>query len=285
MIITETTTCLNLCEICRFPDIETVIDKIKDNYSISRIYIGSYFCGNYFQKCNYDELIDMLTEAFTPNINITLVIPVPTERNLKDIKTSIINILNKYSNNIDEITINDYGMLEYMYEFLNTNPQLELNINMGRIFFKDYRDPRYDEYFNSDHTPKYNTHYLRKTIRKYNIKSIEADVTHKSFILPDIEGIIVGIHTPYTYMTTGKICEYASQFKEITKKFRPSVPCNTECNNVYIKYNMNDNRKWIRIGKTIFFENNCFKLSNINIDSKKRLIYFPLNEIIGKVCN
>ena len=33
---------------------------------------------------------------------------------------------------------------------------------------------------------------------------------------------------------------------------------------LFRSYDLKDNRKWVRIGKTIFFENNCFKISNDN---------------------
>lgn len=149
-------------------------------------------------------------------------------------------------------------MLEYINEKYN------IKINMGRIFFKDYRDPRYEEYFNRDWTPKYNTSYLNIILDKYNINEVEIDVTHQGIDVSKFKKIIVGIHTPYTYMTTGKICEYASTFSDVNRKFRPSISCNRECNKMCISYNLNDNKKWIRIGKTIFFKNNFFKLHLIH---------------------
>lgn len=279
MNIYETQTCLNLCEICDFPNIEAVISRLKDNYVINRIYIGSYFCDNYFLKCNYDKIIKLIYSSFDKKCKITLVIPVPTERTLNEMKKQL-NIIRNFSDYIDEITVNDYGMLVYISEYFNSNPDIQIKINMGRIFFKDYRDPRYSDYFNTEWKPKYDTLFLKNLIAEYKINSIEIDVTHKAMIIPNINNVIIGMHTPYTYMTTGKICEYASQYREITKKFRPCILCSKECNDSYIEYKIEDNRKWLRIGKTLFFENNCFKLSGENSNIKERLIYFPVNEVI-----
>ncbi len=222
--IIETETCLNLCEIADFPKLKTVISKVKDNYKINRIYIGSYFCDLYFLNCNYGQIINMNNEIFSDENKITLVVPVATEKNLEKVKCRIVNLIKEYMDIIDEITVNDYGMLEYLYGIT------DIKLNMGRIFFKDYRDPRYSEYFEKDWTPKYNNEYLRKIIERYKINEIEIDVTHKSIRINDICGIITGLHTPFTYMTTGKICEYASMYKGTTKKFRPGIECARECN-------------------------------------------------------
>ena len=164
-----------------------------------------------------------------------------------------------------------------------------IKINMGRLFFKDYREPRYEEYFQTEWRPKFFTNSLKELIREQNIHEIEIDVTHKSINLSEHPDCTLGIHTPYTYMTTGKICEYASEFQKVQKKFRPNIDCGRECLRAVIEYGMEDNRKWYRLGRTVYFENNCIRLShsheNHETDEKTkiRMIYFPLNELVKEM--
>ena len=94
--IIETETCLNLCEIADFPKLKTVISKVKDNYKINRIYIGSYFCDLYFLNCNYGQIINMNNEIFSDENKITLVVPVATEKNLEKVKCRIVNLIKEY---------------------------------------------------------------------------------------------------------------------------------------------------------------------------------------------
>lgn len=269
-------TCVNLCEISGFSELYRVLAKIKEKMSFERIYMGSYFCDEFFLRTDYDNLIKLVQEI-NKNIRITLVLPIFCEKNLNSGKDLMDRLLQDYGSVVDEITVNDYGMLTYIRDNFN------LKLNMGRLFFKDYRDPRYPEYFEDTWKPKGFNALLKHNIEKFGIHEIEIDITHKSVDLSENPGCVVGLHTPYTYMTTGKICEYASMYRPVQKKFRPNISCERECLNAFIRYNLDDGRTWVRVGRTIYFENNCIKLANSGdkmTDTDARIIYFPMNEII-----
>ncbi|MDE7430748.1 MAG: hypothetical protein K2N34_02360, partial [Lachnospiraceae bacterium] len=239
-------------------------------------YMGSYFCDEFFLRNDYDSLIE-LVQGINKNIHVTLVLPIFCEKNLKKGKELIDILMQKYIDVIDEVTVNDYGMLTYMRNNYNRK------MNMGRLFFKDYRDPRYPEYFVDTWKPKGFHKRLKDNIERFGIHEVEIDITHKSVDLSENPGCVVGLHTPYTYMTTGKICEYASMYRPVQKKFRPNISCVRECLNAFIQYNLGDERTWVRVGRTVYFENNCFKLANSgekSADTDARIIYFPMNEIM-----
>lgn len=310
-------TCLNLCEIEEFNCIHPAISSTREKITFNRIYIGSYFCDEMFIRINYDKLMSLL-DKISNSYKVTLVVPIFCQKNLEKGKVTLWQLIKKYREVIDEITVNDYGMLSTVtslenqeskenrschdknrFSTINHSKQLKqiklnhIKINMGRLFFKDYRDPRYETYFEKIWKPKVFTEYLKAIIEKYKINEIEIDVTHQSLDLSDSPKCIVGIHTPYTYMTTGKICEFASMYRAVQKKFRPNIDCSKECLKSVITYGMEENRKWFRIGRTVYFENNCIKLSNFDekcessdipsTESNIRIIYFPVNELI-KVC-
>lgn len=271
-------TCLNLCEIGGYEGIYPVIAEAKEKMTFERIYIGSYFCDEYFLNCDYDALMRLIDRVNNKN-QITLVIPVFCEKNLEKGKDFINELLQSYRDEIDEVTVNDYGMMQYMYK------NYHCRTNLGRLCFKDYRDPRYLEYFENTWKPKGFTPLLKEWIETYKINSVELDITHRAVDLSENPGCIIGLHTPYTYMTTGKICEYASMRRPVQKKFRPNISCAMECMNACIQYDLEDERKWIRIGRTIYFENNCIKLSNAGegmANTEARILYFPVNEILAK---
>lgn len=260
----QTIECLNLCDIL-IKDCKIVKNKYE------RIYVGSYFCAEFFMHMGIEELGIFIGSQSS---KITLVVPIFSQKNLEAGKEKITHIILKYYDKIDEITVNDYGMLDYVSNSFN------ICINMGRLFMKDYRDPRYEDYFRSTNSPRIFTEYLDKIISKYKVKGMEFDPTHSKIdFASKPDNMVIAVHTPYAYMTTGKICEYASTNTHIDKKFRPNKSCEVECANTRIHYEITDTMDWIRIGRTIFFENRKCELINLE---KARLIYFPVDSEVQK---
>lgn len=75
---------------------------------------------------------------------------------------------------------------------------------------KDYRDPRYTEFFQIPWKPMMFTDDLKSLINDYRITSCEFDITHKTMDFSEIsDAVEPGIHAPYCYQTVGRICEYA----------------------------------------------------------------------------
>ncbi|MDO5520448.1 MAG: hypothetical protein Q4G58_08150 [bacterium] len=272
--------CINLCELLKHIEVsgislEQIIhsaEKTLNTNSISRIYIGSYFCSQYFMHLTEADCKDVLEYVNQHNGKVTLVIPIVTEKNLKKVKLRIDSFINYFGAVMDEITVNDYGMLEYIYN------KYKLKLNLGRLFMKDYRDPRYPEYFKGPFRPRVFTSYIRSIVEKYEIHAMEFDPTHKELDFAEKpEGVLIGLHTPYCYMTTGQICEYSSVDKDIKDKFRPNPDCDVECLSHHIEYDLEEieeERKFIRFGRTVYFENKDCKVLGL---TDMRVIYLPLD--------
>ena len=75
------------------------------------------------------------------NMKLTLVIPVFSEKDINISKKVISEIISSSEEIIDEVTVNDLGMLFYIKEKFN------IKINLGRLFFKEPRDLRVPEYY------------------------------------------------------------------------------------------------------------------------------------------
>ena len=269
--------CLNLCEILEnimtiAPKVDTVIQKVMElaGYTeCERIYVGSYFCSQYVLNLSAELMKKVIVELKNIGIKITLVLPIFTEKDLENGKEKIHEFSTYYNKGIDEITVNDYGMLDYIHN------KYHMKINLGRLMFKDYRDPRYEDYYRQTSKPKYFTSYLKKICDEYQVTGLELDITHESIELSDApSNLELAIHVHYSYMTVGMVCEFASIPYEITEKFRPNLPCHKECLRNRINYQMLKDRKYIKIGRTVYFEH---KDGIVCGDRSYREIYSPID--------
>lgn len=263
--------CLNLCEInwSKLCDHCGVMNKL---YGLleekSRIYVGSYFCSQFFWAFQFDNLIKFAKDW---NLKLTLVLPIFSEKDLKLAKKKIIKILQNSKSVIDEVTVNDFGMLTYIQS------KFDKKVNLGRLFFKDPRDVRVNEYYSQ----KGNVNILsalEEVIDVSKINYVELDETNKSLGVDDC--FRVAVHTPFCFMTTGNICKYASINKGIEFKFRPNDKCRQECSCIYEHYSEEYNGRHIdlyRLGRTVY----SYMTERSEVENKKREIYFPFIEIVN----
>lgn len=267
--------CLNLCGLLANRSMQTgefasIIQRTSDswNHEVKRIYIGSSFCQQYFMHVKYwKEIADTCSYSSTP---ITLTIPVFAENTLIEGKKLIRSILDTYSYAIDEVTVNDIGMLEFIASFSRKR------INMGRLFAKEPRDVRYSDFYNEMYRPAIlDDGELLKTV-----SGIEIDCGFSRFISRETDSNkCIGIHVPFCFVSTGNICKFASIPKEISQKFRPNDSCNMECQRIAEVYDeKNANALFYRIGRTIYFFNQD-TLENYS-EAADRIIYFPVREVI-----
>lgn len=274
--------CLNLCEILPYlqkkkSNMHEILESAKQLAGFKtcgRIYAGSSFCGKYFLEQSDATVKDLVQICESENIKITLVLPVFSEGDLENGKKKLAHIIHMAKDTIDELTVNDYGMLSYLDSKKDQFPQA---INLGRLFMKDYRDPRYEAYFQIPWKPKVFTDYFKKLLDEYKIKTCEFDMTHKEMNFCEVPaGVEIGVHAPFCYQTVGRICEYASIHKGITEKFRPNASCENDCSENLVRYSVSDgNMEYIRFGRTVYFRHPGFEVKGLET---YRLIYFPLDQ-------
>ena len=118
-----------------------------------------------------------------------MVIPTFSEGDLEKGKKIIEQLLSLGDGIIDECTVNDYGMLFFLQH-------KKIAINLGRLFMKDYRDLRYQEYYQLPWKLKMFTEHMKQVIKECNVTGCEIDLTHKLMDLSDIpEAVYEGIGT------------------------------------------------------------------------------------------
>ena len=270
--------CISVCEILsdlyeKEPNVEKLIKRACEEAGFNeckRIYFGSSFCGQYFLNMSKKEVDLLAQECQKQGIQLTMVLPIFTEKNLQKAKQKIETYMDAFKDIIDEVTINDYGMLVYLQEQYDF-----LTFNIGRLLMKDYRDPRYEAYFNEPLKPKGFTDYLEKIVTDYKIATIELDPTHKVI---DVSGkpaqAGIALHAPYCYETVGQICQMAGISQPIEKKSRPNEPCQKECQTHKIHYFIEDGVTWFKLGRALYFKNEACEIKGTDCI---RIIYSLLD--------
>lgn len=294
--------CLNLCELIEVVSLsrQSLEDEIKKiihecgHTDCRRIYIGSYFCGQYFIRMK-EAVIEAVSQfCIRESMGITLVIPMFSEKDLVAGKNKVESVLSKCTA-LDEITVNDYGMLKYTNQhykkIINSSSDGSVNemepspvgVNMGRLFMKDTRDRRYEEYWEKKFQPGFFTKYMGALIEQYGVTGIEFDPTHRQLDFSGVEEIAsifgkiqVGLHMPYCYLTVGQVCEIGSIHTPMEKKFRPNGSCGQECLTHRYELKVDEDTCWLHVGRAIYDK---IPECRVNGLMEYRIIYSPIDVI------
>lgn len=244
---------------------------------VRRIHVGSSFCPNYFLHCGiYHKLIDYCR---TNNIKISLSTCVFPQSLVMAGMQAVQRLLFDGDGIIDELVVNDIGMLRYA----TTN--LRIKTVLGRLFFKDPRDGRFPKFIDRRTTFSLLSH--SDLFEEWHPFGIEIDPISNQIDLSQLNELVglVVLNSPFCYMSCGNLCRAASAFKPLNKKFRPSAPCALECLETASIHNdrlRNESRTLFMVGKTVYFNQPSVRV----ICSPKitlRRLYFPLNEFINRL--
>lgn len=229
--------CLNLCE--------TRIDSFSSAAvgKYDEIMIGSYTCGNYFIYLigKFSEVIFSLKNTE----KIILVIPVLAEHQMQKVKM-LLNAQPVFG--INKIVINDFGGLSLYNEYFSS-----CVLGLGRIWFREYRDFRYEDYLKLPHTIKMipAIDLIGRMCCSPVSFEIECIGEHLDLsLIPDKYKVY--LHYPEILSTYGHICEFASVNKDLTEKFRPDSSCQTECFGFLINYDKN-NTAYFKKGRGVYY--------------------------------
>ncbi len=266
--------CLNLCEIHPrlilsegiFDDLVVAVEQ-NQKRKIERVSIGSSFCSQFFLKAPcLDELLSYIDNLGWP---ITLTVPIFSQKDLSKGKDKILQLCHTWCGQIDEVTCNDVGMLEWLEN------NISQKINMGQLFFKDPRDCRYESYPKSSISLSRGTLPIAESVSGVELSPIASEINLSGSAF---ENRFVALHQPYCYMTTGHICKFASITSEIEKKFRPNSACNLNCASVCEKtyFDEKATHYLLRIGRTVYFKQcDCA----LKYSGSARILYWPIDEL------
>jgi len=236
---------MNLCDIFWNYEEISQIDKVKPK-SCCRIYIGSYFCQNYFMSLKAYPVNALFQWCRKQEIQITLVVPICSQGRLGECK-HLIGELCKEDALIDEICVNDVGMLDYV------SSNFGQKIFLGRLFMKEQRDPRNPKLRYQQHAAGCLDAMIKQLLLQYKIAGVEFDKIYNSMEIPsELSTYILGVHAPYAYITTGRMCMYAGMHKQGAMQFETDGGCQLECRQKRTCFSSQDGF-FMKIGRTVYY--------------------------------
>lgn len=260
--------CLNLCDIFtallrEYECVENLISSAERTKKAryGRLYLGSYFCDTYFVQNIRNILANVYPYCLKNDVKVTLTVPVFSELRLNDGIKLINQLLTRYKDLIDEVTVNDVGMLQH---FKN---RAGISINQGRLMQKYTRDIRYADY--SDGKLRY---YGYADNYESIVEAIEFDACAKTMEV-HIGRKKVVIHRDYQYATMGRICWFAGFNRGAWEKFDLNCPCDEACGRSFLSCIDQEGHTFYQVGKAVYSEQSA---STIETDSEIRFADFPL---------
>jgi len=234
----------------------------------SRFYIGSYFCGKYFMR-SIHFFMQYLSGFFTENqLHVTLVIPSVPETSNEALKQSISGFFACCGEYADELVVNDYGMLQFAQQLKDFYP---VRITAGRMFSKNFRDPRYPNY------GKESSLVFFPEMLRGAVSAIEVDLTSSKLDFSEIDDAIeIHAHYPYVYVTGGQNCQFAAAMHPAGQQFIGRPGCGLSCMNGYMETTAED-AVFFHIGKGLYTRNDAPVVYSKTPD---RFIYWPADEFL-----
>ncbi len=236
---------LNLCDIgFRLKDRMPARELICEMGGIDRVYIGSYFCEQYFLKTSLPVLEWCAAYCRSQGIRMACVVPIPSQRYLDSCKKHLELLKEQYPDLLDMVCVNDPGMLQW------AAGRFEKTV-LGRLFQKRIRDPRYAE--TSGNGAFSVSREMRERIGQYRIWGIEIEGIFGSVGKTDRDFCIYS-HVGLCYMSCMRECLYASLYRELPARFRTDTECGVECSRYRMKNKIQGGHEIFRIGKGIYFQ-------------------------------
>lgn len=213
-------------------------------------------------------MANFLTYFYVNHFRATLVIPAASEHESIHLKQNIEYFLEYCGNCIDELVVNDYGMLEFAEQL---QERYAIRITAGRLFSKNFRDPRYPAY------GKETAYSFFPGLLQNKVSAVEIDIVSEHMDLSEVDSEIqIHAHYPYTYVTCGQNCEFAASTQPEGYRYIGGRGCGLSCMNGYMETSANDSL-FLLVGKGVYTKSN---LSTSYARKPDRFIYWPADEFL-----
>lgn len=261
---TRTELCVNLCEIAppnaSADELEALMARACVDAGFphcERLYVGSYFCENYFCALGGAFLESLRELCARHGLQAMLVVPVFGQAFLEAGERRIDEALGAFGDVFDEVSANDVA------RFLDLGKRFDKRLGLGRLFSKTMRDERIAELSHRTAAPELSAEALEcldvsdRTGAPPNVIELDpvADVVDVSRILALAPNATIALHLPYCYATTGRNCTVASIDEPVERKFRLGRPCSLQCLGVRQAWRTDEGMPYVKHGRTFFFEN------------------------------
>lgn len=264
------------------------------NPEINYVYYGSEFCA--FRTPSVEEWVKVSKICLRYGKTLVMLIPPMNIRSEKTILDLIRRIKAQFGSLKIEIAVNDFGVME---QLTCSNIKDHISIRLGRVLDKTFHDSRMNDremsdifskskirwYEDSHWLPEMTTHMLDR----YPVTGIDMDIPPIASMCMSKqhdERHSIGIFVPYSYCTTGGLCQMQNIDIPSEQKFNiQHFSCTQSCRQYYevlqkkcapsMDYCENTESTSYRLGNTIFYLRETHPDTIVNAGSIDRLIFEP----------
>ena len=239
-----------------------ILDIIRDQ-GFDRLYFGSESCENCMP--NADSVRRAEEVASTSGMAFTLVTPVCTEYGIDYLADNIIPHIDRAG---VEVTSNDFGVF-----YMLSQMAFKGDIVMGRLLAKSKKWPLGDipKEFREplSHSPFGLVEYQRY-LQESGVSLVELDNRVEGYDSNlDNLPFKIGIHLPFVYLTSGRMCFLSGQEKPNEKRFGIVNGCKRYCDSQIVRLN----GQFYSNGRAVYGVNNS--VESIEKHRIDRLIISP----------
>ncbi|MCD7982266.1 MAG: hypothetical protein LUF32_08160 [Clostridiales bacterium] len=240
---------------------------LKDT-GCSRFYFGSYFCGKYCMR-SMNFFMQSLSGFFRENsLSVSLVIPPAPGPENEMLKQGIQSFFAYCGDCADELVVNDYATLQLGRQLQSW---YRFRLTAGRLFSKNFRDPRYPEF-----EQETSTAFFPEMLRG-EVSAIEVDLTAAHLDFSEIdEDVQIHAHYPYVYVTGGQNCQFAAAAHPAGEQFIGRPGCHLSCMNGYMETTA-ENAVFLHLGKGLYTKHDGPTSWSRTPD---RFLYWPADEFL-----
>lgn len=257
--------------------VKRLFAKIKDFGSVTRLYFGNEFCQRLIP--NLESVKKAMRTAEERNLKFTLVTPYVTDEGIDKLEL-LFEYLNSLNDKEIEVVVNDPATIDMIVEYKNVTPVLgRLKDPMKRMARFVHQMPQLNTFqkealSSSDIT----IDIYQKFLLDMGISRVELDLVPQGIGIDfNILPVKASFYYPWTYITTGRICEMGSLNQAPEEKFTVYNPCRKECQKYYASWTS----EWPGVSNKIFsFGNTVFMLCEVSKAGLKKYVDQGFDRIV-----
>jgi hypothetical protein len=235
--------------------VKRLYTNIKNLGQIKRLYFGNEFCQRLIPTV--EHVAEAKAAADKRGLGFTLVTPYVTDEGMAKVEPLLKYLAGLADKNI-EVVVNDPGVISAVTEYKNLKPVLgRLKDPMKRMARFVHNMPtlspgQSEALASSD----ISVEIYQKFLLDLGIDRVELDLVPQGIRINfNNLPLKASFYYPWTYLTTGRICEMGSMHQEDNEKFTLFNPCQKECQKYYASWETEtpgSSNKIFAFGNTIF---------------------------------
>lgn len=216
--------------------VKRLFANVKDFGPVTRLYFGNEFCQRLIP--GLEDIKEALGTAAERKLKFTLVTPYVTDAGIDKLEP-LFKYLNDLNSKDIEVVVNDPGTMDMIVEYKNITPVLgRLKDPMKRMArfvnqMPQLTAPQQEALSSSDITIE----LYQKFLLDMGFSRVEMDLVPQGIKINfNNLPLKASFYYPWTYITTGRICEMGSLNQEDNEKFTVYNPCQKECQKYYASW-------------------------------------------------